>query len=45
MDSVIQYTPNQHHAKKSFWSEYLTLLKRFDIAYDPEYVFEFANDL
>ena len=45
LDSVIGYIRNQeeHHAKKSFRKEYLTLLKRFDIAYDPKYVFEFAD--
>jgi REP element-mobilizing transposase RayT len=46
LDSVISYIRNQerHHAKKSFKSEYLTLLRKFDIAYDPKYVFEFSSD-
>ena len=45
LDSVISYIRNQekHHAKRSFRSEYLTLLKKFDIAYDPRYVFEFSE--
>ncbi|HLG17148.1 MAG TPA: IS200/IS605 family transposase [Blastocatellia bacterium] len=45
LDSVVRYIRNQerHHAKKSFRSEYLTLLKRFDIVYDPKYVFEFSS--
>ncbi|MEK6324260.1 MAG: IS200/IS605 family transposase, partial [Acidobacteriota bacterium] len=40
LDTVVRYIRNQekHHAKKSFRSEYLTLLKRFDIAYDSKYV-------
>jgi REP element-mobilizing transposase RayT len=34
LDSVIRYIRNQekHHAKRSFRNEYLTLLKRFDVA-------------
>ena len=45
LDSVIAYIRNQekHHARKSFRSEYLALLKRFGIAYDPKYVFEFPE--
>ena len=46
LDSVIRYIRNQekHNAKRSFRNEYLTLLKRFDIAYEPKYVFEFFTD-
>jgi REP element-mobilizing transposase RayT len=46
LDSVIAYIRNQekHHSKKSFKSEYLTLLKKFDIAFDSKYVFEFPED-
>jgi putative transposase len=46
LDSVIRYIRNQekHHAKRSLRNEYLTLLKRFDIAYEPKYVFEFFTD-
>jgi len=46
LDSVIQYIRNQekHHAKRSFRNEYLALLKRFDIAYEPKHVFEFFTD-
>ena len=46
LDSVIRYIVNQekHQARKSFQSEYLMLLKKFDIAYDPKYVFEFFGD-
>jgi len=44
--SVIRYIRNQekHHGKRSFRNEYLTLLKRFDIAYEPKYLFEFFTD-
>jgi len=46
LDSVIRYIRNQekHHVKRSFRNEYLTLLKRFDIAYEPKYLFEFFTD-
>ena len=45
-DSVIRYIRNQekHHAKRSFRNEYLMLLKRFDVAYEPKYLFEFFAD-
>jgi len=46
LDSVIQYIRNQEkrHAKRSFRNEYMTLLKRFDIAYEAKNVFEFFTD-
>ncbi len=46
LDSVIRYIRNQesHHAKRSFRNEYLTLLKKFDIAYEPKYLFEFIGN-
>ena len=46
LDSVIKYIRNQekHHARKSFRSEYLLLLQKFDIAYDPKFVFEFFSN-
>jgi putative transposase len=46
LDPVIRYIRNQekHHAKSSFRNEYLALLKRFDIAYEPKYLFEFFTD-
>ncbi|MBI1767021.1 MAG: IS200/IS605 family transposase [Bacteroidetes bacterium] len=42
-DNVIQYIMKQeeHHSKLSFKTEYLELLKRFEINYDEKYVFEF----
>ncbi len=46
LDAVINYIQNQesHHSKKSFRDEYLSLLKRFDIAFDDRYIFDFAGD-
>ncbi|WP_461069629.1 IS200/IS605 family transposase [Spirosoma horti] len=42
---VIQYVLNQeqHHRKYSFREEYFMFLKRFDVPYDPKYVFEFYD--
>ena len=46
LDSVIRYIRNQekHHSTKTFRNEYLALLKRFDIAYEPKYLFEFFTE-
>jgi putative transposase len=42
-DTVIKYILNQeeHHGKQSFRKEYLALLKKYEIEYKDEYVFEF----
>jgi len=46
LGSVIRYIRDQekHQAKRSFRNEYLTLLKKFDVAYEPKYLFEFFTD-
>ena len=46
LDSVIRYIRNQdkHHSTKTFRNEYLALLKGFDIAYEPKYLFEFFTE-
>jgi REP element-mobilizing transposase RayT len=46
LDSVVRYIQNQekHHAKRTFKSEYLTMLKRFDIVFEPKYLFDFFED-
>ena len=43
IDKVYNYILNQevHHKKKTFKEEYLELLKKFEIEYKEEYVFEF----
>lgn len=43
---VIQYVLNQeqHHLKRTFRQEYVLLLQRFEVAYDPEYIFEFYDE-
>ena len=42
IDDVIQYinTQEEHHKKASFKEEYLKLLQKFDIEYDPKYLFD-----
>ena len=44
--TVIRYIQNQaqHHQQRSFKSEYLTLLRKFDLAFREEYVFDFIED-
>lgn len=43
LDRIIRYIQNQerHHARHSFKDEYMTLLRKFDIAFDEKYVFKF----
>jgi REP element-mobilizing transposase RayT len=43
---VAAYIENQehHHARKSFREEYTTLLKRFEVEYKPEYLFDFIDE-
>ena len=46
VSTVAKYIENQerHHAKRSFRDEYVALLKRFDVEYDPAYLFTFIDD-
>ncbi|MFN3997604.1 IS200/IS605 family transposase [Algoriphagus sp.] len=46
LDRVYQYILNQeeHHRKKSFREEYISFLKKFEIEYKDEYLFEFYED-
>ena len=45
IDSVIKYIHNQekHHQKKSFKEEYLEFLRKFQIDYKDEYLFDFIE--
>ncbi len=45
IDKVVRYVLNQpeHHKKFSFQEEYLLLLNKFDIEYEPKYVFEWYD--
>jgi hypothetical protein len=42
IDKVVKYVLDQpeHHKKQSFKNEYVLLLEKFEIDYDPKYVFE-----
>ena len=46
LDNVIKYINNQkvHHAKTSFKDEYIDFLKKFEIEYNVEYLFEWIDD-
>ncbi|MEZ4921400.1 MAG: IS200/IS605 family transposase [Saprospiraceae bacterium] len=45
IDSVVKYILNQpeHHKKNSFQDEYMLLLKKFEVEYDPKYLFQFTK--
>ena len=42
LDAVVNYIANQqeHHKKVSFISEYLNMLKKFEVEYDERYIFK-----
>ncbi|MFH1050539.1 MAG: IS200/IS605 family transposase [bacterium] len=45
IDDVIKYILNQeqHHRKKTFREEYIEFLKKFEIEYDVQYLFEWIE--
>jgi hypothetical protein len=45
LDTVVKYILNQaeHHKKVSFQKEYLEFLKKFEIDYKDEYLFDFLD--
>lgn len=45
LDKIIQYIQNQerHHQQNSFRNEYLSLLRKFDVAFKDDYLFEFLD--
>ncbi|MCA0233206.1 MAG: IS200/IS605 family transposase [Bacteroidetes bacterium] len=45
IDNVVKYILNQpeHHKKQSFKDEYLLFLEKFEVDYDPRYVFEWYD--
>ncbi|MDI9310028.1 MAG: IS200/IS605 family transposase [Limnohabitans sp.] len=45
IDNVINYIDNQeeHHKKKKFREEYIGFLKKFDIEFKEEYLFDFFD--
>jgi len=46
LDTIVRYIENQekHHRRRSFRDEYLTLLRKFEIEFREEYVFEFYDE-
>ena len=46
IDDVVKYILNQqnHHAKRSFREEYLEFLKRFEVEFNEQFLFEFFDD-
>jgi hypothetical protein len=44
---VVKYIRNQsaHHRRKTFREEYLEILKKNEIEYKNEYLFQYFNDL
>jgi len=42
LDVVVRYIKNQqkHHARKTFREEYVQLLEKFEVDYDPKYIFK-----
>jgi putative transposase len=46
IDTVVKYILNQkeHHLKKTFKEEYLSILKDYDVDYNDQYVFEDLMD-
>ena len=47
LDVIIKYvlTQEKHHKKRTFKNEYLEILKRNDIKYNDDYLFDFFDDL
>lgn len=45
LDKIIQYIQNQerHHQQNSFRNEYLAFLRKFNVAFKDEYLFEFLD--
>lgn len=45
LDNVIQYVLNQkeHHRKKTFREEYIDFLKKFEVEFKDEYLFEWIE--
>ena len=46
LDAVVHYIKNQekHHSHQTFREEYLAFLKRFDVPYNPKYVFHWMDE-
>ena len=47
IDKVVKYILNQpiHHKKQSFREEYLSFLNKFEVDYDPKYLFDWYEGI
>jgi len=47
LDNVVKYVLNQpeHHKRLTFKDEYLSFLNKFEVEYDPKYLFEWYDDI
>jgi putative transposase len=47
IEGVFRYIKNQeeHHARKTFREEYLSYLEKYEIEYDPRFLFEFYDQI
>eukprot|EP01029_Cantina_marsupialis_P002084 TRINITY_DN118_c0_g1_i3.p2 TRINITY_DN118_c0_g1~~TRINITY_DN118_c0_g1_i3.p2 ORF type:complete len:157 (+),score=25.29 TRINITY_DN118_c0_g1_i3:163-633(+) len=47
LNAVYHYILNQekHHQKKTFREEYIQFLNRFEVEYDPKYLFDFFEEV
>jgi|ERR1043166_1225946 REP element-mobilizing transposase RayT len=45
LNTIVRYIQNQkkHHSRRTFQAEYLGLLRKFDIAFEEKYVFQFVE--
>ena len=45
LNTIIRYIQNQEeqHRRQSFRNEYLSLLRKFDIAFEDKYIFKFIE--
>jgi len=45
LDAVVKYIENQerHHSKRAFKDEYMEMLKKFSVAYDERYAFQWVD--
>jgi hypothetical protein len=46
LGAVVRYIENQqkHHARKTFRAEYVQLLEKFGVDYDPRYIFKSGEE-
>jgi hypothetical protein len=47
IDNVVKYVLNQpeHHRKLTFKEEYLSFLNKFEVDYDPKYLFDWYDQV